>query len=209
MKLRTPLGRKFIYKLYYVTGAAYENNADIFARNTGLLKCSRRGLRTLTSTHLTHVTSNNKELGKPWRVLFFGTDDFSLPSLKMLFRELQDGGFVKQLAVVTSLKAKKNPVRDFAVAAELAAFNWPFHAVPGDFDVGLVSSFGHLISKSIIESFPLGILNVHASLLPRWRGAAPIFYAILNGDSETGVTIMQVKAHKSAALSLLQTQHQC
>jgi formyltetrahydrofolate hydrolase len=41
-----------------------------------------------------------------------------------------------------------------------------------------------------------GILNVHASLLPRWRGAAPIVYAILNGDSETGVTIMQVKPHK-------------
>jgi hypothetical protein len=40
------------------------------------------------------------------------------------------------------------------------------------------------------------MLNVHASLLPRWRGAAPIIYAILNGDSETGVTIMQVKAHK-------------
>jgi hypothetical protein len=41
-----------------------------------------------------------------------------------------------------------------------------------------------------------GILNVHASLLPRWRGAAPIIYAILNGDSETGVTIMEVKPHK-------------
>jgi hypothetical protein len=89
MKLRTPLAGKFIYKLYHVAGAAYENNVDVFARNSGLLQCSRRGLRTLTSTHLTHITSTNKELGKPpWRVLFFGTDDFSLPSLKMLFREL-------------------------------------------------------------------------------------------------------------------------
>jgi hypothetical protein len=89
MKLRTPLAGFFIYKLYHVGCAAYEYNADVFARNTDLLQCSRRTLRTLTSTHLTHVTINNTELEKPpWRVLFFGTDDFSLPSLKMLFREL-------------------------------------------------------------------------------------------------------------------------
>jgi hypothetical protein len=89
MKLRTPLGGKFKYELCHAIGAAYEKNADIFARNVGILQCSRLGLRSLTSTRLTHVTSNNTGLEKrTWRVLFFGTDDFSVPSLKMLFGEL-------------------------------------------------------------------------------------------------------------------------
>jgi methionyl-tRNA formyltransferase len=76
----------------------------------------------------------------------------------------QDGGLVKRLAVVTSLKAKKNPVRDFAVAVELCTFNWPFPAVPGNFDVGFVASFGHLIPKSIIESLPLCVYKVRFSV---------------------------------------------
>jgi hypothetical protein len=100
MKSRTRLARKFIHKLYYVTGAAYECNADACTRNTDLLQCRRRGLRTVTITQLRHLTTtttttttnnnnNDTELEKPpWRVLFFGTDNFSLPSLKMLFREL-------------------------------------------------------------------------------------------------------------------------
>jgi len=67
---------------------------------------------------------------------------------------------VKELAVVTSLKAKKNPVRDFALATELSTFNWPFSTLTGDFDVGLVSSFGHLIPQNIIESFPLCVYKV-------------------------------------------------
>lgn len=71
---------------------------------------------------------------------------------------------MKQLAVVTSFKTKKNPVRDFAVATELSTFSWPYHACPGDFDVGLVSSFGHLIPECIIESFPLCVYKVRFSL---------------------------------------------
>lgn len=71
---------------------------------------------------------------------------------------------MKQLAVVTSLKTKKNPVRDFAVETELSTFNWPCHAFPGDFDVGLVSSFGHLLPECVIESFPLCVYKVRFSL---------------------------------------------
>lgn len=71
---------------------------------------------------------------------------------------------MKQLAVVTSLKTKKNPVRDFAVETELSTFSWPCHAFPGDFDVGLVSSFGHLLPECVIESFPLCVYKVRFSL---------------------------------------------
>lgn len=148
----------------------------------------RKGFITIPNSHIIRKP--------PWRVLFFGTDDFSMPTLKMLFREVKDGRLIKKLGVVTSLKANKNPVRDFADFHELSMFGWPFYTSLGDFDIGFVASFGHLIPEHIIGGFPLGMLNVHASLLPRWRGAAPIIYAILNGDTETGVTIMQVKPHR-------------
>lgn len=83
-----------------------------------------------------------------------------------------------------------------------------------EYDLGLVVSFGHLIPEKVINQFPMylfnyfmlflllfdyncrGILNVHASLLPRWRGAAPIIYALANGDTKTGVTIMKIKPEK-------------
>lgn len=69
--------------------------------------------------------------------------------------------------------------------------------MPADkYDVGVVVSFGQLISAQSIDACAKGILNAHASLLPRLRGAAPIFRAILNEHTETGVTIMRIKADK-------------
>lgn len=59
-------------------------------------------------------------------------------------------------------------------------------------DVLVVAAYGMILPKAILEAPRLGCMNVHASLLPRWRGAAPIEYAILHGDTETGVSIMQV-----------------
>ena len=59
-------------------------------------------------------------------------------------------------------------------------------------DAAVVAAYGLILPKAILEAPRLGCLNVHASLLPRWRGAAPIQRAILNGDAETGVTIMQM-----------------
>lgn len=53
-----------------------------------------------------------------------------------------------------------------------------------------------MIPLNIINSFPLGMLNVHASLLPRWRGAAPIIYSLINGDTQTGITIMKIMPEK-------------
>ena len=58
----------------------------------------------------------------------------------------------------------------------------------------VVAAYGLLLPKSVLEAFPLGCINIHGSLLPRWRGAAPIHRAILAGDTETGVCIMQMEA---------------
>src|SRR5215213_6318124 len=59
-------------------------------------------------------------------------------------------------------------------------------------DVAVVVAYGLILPKPILEAVPLGCFNIHASLLPRWRGAAPINRAIIAGDTESGVTIMQM-----------------
>src|ERR1700722_15014176 len=59
-------------------------------------------------------------------------------------------------------------------------------------DAAVVVAFGLILPKPILEAFPLGCFNLHASLLPRWRGAAPVHRAIMAGDSETGVMVMKM-----------------
>src|SRR4029453_15360666 len=61
-----------------------------------------------------------------------------------------------------------------------------------DLDAAVVVSYGHILPKAFLEAPVLGCINIHGSLLPRWRGAAPIHRAILSGDAETGVTIMRM-----------------
>ncbi len=76
-------------------------------------------------------------------------------------------------------------LRDAAAQAEFAAFSA---------DIAVVAAYGLLLPQPILDTPSRGCLNIHASLLPRWRGAAPIQRAILAGDAETGVTIMQMAA---------------
>ncbi|XP_028257568.1 methionyl-tRNA formyltransferase, mitochondrial [Parambassis ranga] len=131
----------------------------------------------------------------PWRVLFFGSDQFALESLKMLAssRSSRDG-VVDTLEVVTL--SGDIPVKRFAQQNQLPLHSWPPDTVDGQFDVGVVVSFGCLLPERLISKFPYGVLNVHPSLLPRWRGPAPIFHTILHGDTVTGVTVMQIRPHR-------------
>ncbi|GJQ86677.1 hypothetical protein Trydic_g7857 [Trypoxylus dichotomus] len=126
---------------------------------------------------LRHYATQVDKLQPPWNILFFGTDSFSLASLKVLNYKY------KQKSIIVSR---------FANDENLKMHSWPISTVKG-FHIGLVVSFGYLIPRTVIGCFPLGMLNVHASLLPRWRGAAPIIHAIANGDSKTGITIMTIK----------------
>ena len=59
-------------------------------------------------------------------------------------------------------------------------------------DLGVVAAYGRLLPDALLQIPPLGMINVHASLLPRWRGAAPVHRAVIAGDDETGITIMRV-----------------
>ena len=136
-----------------------------------------------------------------WRVLFFGTDEFALETLKVLHNEMRaggggGGGCVSDLEVVCARMRTLVPaVARYTAAQHLPLHPWPPENLqPGRFDVGVVASFGHLIPGRVIDAFPHGMLNVHGSLLPRLRGAAPIIHAIREGMTETGLTVMKIKA---------------
>lgn len=129
--------------------------------------------------------------------MFFGTDEFALECLKTLnkYSSKTQEEVVGRLEVVSlpSLLPKGLPVANYASAEGIPFREWPDIGPCDQFDVGVVASFGRLLSEDLILKFPFGILNVHPSLLPRWRGPAPLIHTVLNGDKTTGVTIMQIR----------------
>lgn len=138
------------------------------------------------------------------RVIFMGTPEFSVPVLEALHARHQvvsvysqpprPAGRGKQLrlspvharaeALGLCVRTPRN-LRDPAEQVALAAFGA---------DVAVVVAYGLILPQPVLDAPRFGCLNIHASLLPRWRGAAPIQRAIMAGDSETGVCIMQMEA---------------
>jgi methionyl-tRNA formyltransferase len=139
------------------------------------------------------------------RVVFLGTPEFAVPSLDAL---VTSGHSV--LAAFTQPDRPKgrgqqlaeSPVKQAALRLGIPVFQPERVRRPESFeqlrsfqtDLMIVVGYGQIIPQSIIDLPPFGILNVHASLLPKYRGAAPIQWAIANGETTTGVTIMQVDA---------------
>ena len=136
------------------------------------------------------------------RVVFMGSPDFSLTSLRLLAQHYQVVGVVTQpdRASGRGRELKAPPVK--ILAQEL---NIPFmqpqklrdpeamqQLREWNPDLIVVAAFGQILKKDILEMPRYGCINIHASLLPRWRGAAPINAAVLAGDEETGVTIMKM-----------------
>ncbi len=151
------------------------------------------------------------------RIIFAGTPEFAVPTLQMLIDSPH------QLAAVYTQpdrpagrgrKLKPGPVKQLALAAgipvcqpdtlkseeqlqKLAAY---------DADLMVVIAYGMILSQQALDIPRFGCINVHASLLPRWRGAAPIQRAIMAGDTKTGVTIMQMVRKLDAGDILHQEQ---
>lgn len=139
------------------------------------------------------------------RVVFLGTPEFAIPSL----RALTSGGH-EVLAVFTQPdrpKGRGNQVAESPVKVAAKTLGIPVYQPerirrPDSVEqlrqlraeMMVVVGYGQIIPQAIIDLPRHGILNVHASLLPKYRGAAPIQWAIANGESETGVTIMQIDA---------------
>ena len=144
-----------------------------------------------------HISSENS--GK-LKIMFFGTDDFAVKSLARLHQECEEGGCVSDLELTClPMRTLVTAVAKFGWANNLKIHTWPpdIELIKQQhFDLGVVASFGKLVPRNIIQSFPLGMINVHGSLLPKYRGAAPVIHAIKNGDKKTGITIMRVRPHK-------------
>ncbi len=136
------------------------------------------------------------------RIVFMGTPDFAVPTLQALCREHEVVCVYCQAPKEAGRgqKVVKSPVQVFAEAKGIEV-RTPKSLRPAEeqekfaalnADISVVAAYGLILPKAVIEAFPHGCLNVHGSLLPRWRGAAPIQRAIEAGDAKTGITIMQV-----------------
>ncbi len=139
------------------------------------------------------------------RIAFMGTPPFAVPTLAALHaagheivavytqppRPAQRGKKLQQSAVHLWAEAHGLPVRT-PKSLRTEEAQGEFAAL--DLDVAVVAAYGLILPQAILESPREGCLNVHGSILPRWRGAAPVQRAILAGDTETGVTIMQMDA---------------
>ncbi len=151
----------------------------------------------------------------PWRLVFFGTPQFAVPSLQALL----DAG-EEVAAVVTQpdrprgrgRKLSPSPVKELAAAKGLPVYQ-PTRLRDRDFlerladlapELLVVAAYGRLLPAPLLALPQSGCLNVHASLLPRYRGAAPVNWALINGDHETGVTIMWMVEELDAGPIFLQ-----
>jgi methionyl-tRNA formyltransferase len=139
------------------------------------------------------------------RIIFMGTPDFAVPSLKRLIADHEVMGVVTQPDRPVGRKQvlQPPPVKQVALENNIPVFQPeklrrreaidPLKAM-GTPDVYIVAAFGQILPQDVLDIPPHGSINVHASLLPRWRGASPIQTAIRAGDDETGVTLMQMDA---------------
>lgn len=137
------------------------------------------------------------------KILFFGTEDYSLGTLKALV----EAGFTTA-GVVTKPDAPRGrgqkltapPVKTFALEHDIPVWQpSKLNDIAHDIEAlqpvaGVLVAYGKIIPQNIIDLFTPGIINLHPSLLPRWRGPSPIEAAIYHLDTETGVTIMQLEA---------------
>ncbi len=138
------------------------------------------------------------------RIVFMGTPDFAVGSLQALC----ESGKHEIVGVVTQPDRPKGrgnkmlmtPVKEYALEQGLTVYQ-PQKVKTPEFvqtlrelqpELIVVAAFGQFLSREILELPPHGCINVHASLLPKYRGAAPIQYAIIKGENESGVTIMQM-----------------
>ncbi len=131
------------------------------------------------------------------KIVFFGTPHFALPALKqlVLHHEVVCVYTKEPKEANRGKKIQKSPIHIFAEENGIEirhpkslrqVFDYP------KADAGVVCAYGLILPKHTLEAFPKGCINIHGSVLPRWRGAAPIARAIEAGDKTTGITIMQM-----------------
>ena len=154
-------------------------------------------------------------LSRPLRLVFMGTPEFAVPALQALL-ESEDTvvGVVCQpdKPAGRRLDLHAPPVKDCARAYAVPVFQPPKIRTPEALehlhgwrpDLIVVAAYGKIIPKTMLDLPPCGCINIHASLLPKYRGAAPMQWAIARGETHSGITIMQVSEELDAGDILLQ-----
>ena len=136
------------------------------------------------------------------KIVFMGSPDYAVPTLKMLHEKFNLAAVITQpdQPVGRGKKIQAPPIKTAALEMGLPVHQPEkvrgpeFMALLEDLapDVIIVAAYGKILREDVLNYPPFGCLNVHASLLPRWRGASPIQNAILHGDKKSGVTIMRM-----------------
>ncbi|HSL48861.1 MAG TPA: methionyl-tRNA formyltransferase [Candidatus Deferrimicrobiaceae bacterium] len=136
------------------------------------------------------------------RVLFYGTPAFALPTLEALLAHHQVVAVITQpdRPAGRGRAVTPSPVKRRALLATVPVLQpsrlrdpgWPEHLAEYRADVAVVAAFGQILPKGVLDVPTRGSINVHASVLPRYRGAAPIAWAIMRGETETGITTFQM-----------------
>lgn len=137
-------------------------------------------------------------------IVFMGSPDFAVPTLKGLFNQYNIKGVVTQpdKPAGRGKVLRPSPIKFLALSLGIPVIQPQKLSLPEAMDQLLawrpdlivVTAFGQILRQAVLDLPPEGCINVHASLLPRWRGAAPIQAAMINGDQTTGVTIMRMDA---------------
>jgi methionyl-tRNA formyltransferase len=152
-------------------------------------------------------------VGAPLRIVYFGTPAFAVPSLRALLASRHTVAAVvsqPDRPVGRGQRVRPTPTAEVAAAANVPVLQ-PASIRTEEFlstlsaltpDLGVVAAYGRILPAPLLELPRLGLINVHASLLPRWRGAAPVHRAVMAGDTETGVTIMRVVPELDAGATL-------
>lgn len=134
------------------------------------------------------------------KIIFFGTPDFVLPVLEILYKEIhldKSDDLIEAVVTQEPKIAGRDKRREFS-----AVDNWAhkkeipiiynLNEIPDNVDLGIVAAYGKIIPQSVINKFTQGILNIHPSLLPKYRGASPIQSQIAANETQTGVTIIKM-----------------
>ena len=137
-------------------------------------------------------------------IVFMGTSEFSVPTLHTLIKNKFNVSKVYTQPPKKSKRGQKvnpSPIEEFCKKNKISFSNSPNLNSEEELkifkklspDIVVVVAYGQIIPKSFLDVVNFGFINIHASLLPKWRGAAPIQRAIMNGDKKIGVSIMKIK----------------
>lgn len=137
------------------------------------------------------------------KVIFLGTPDFAVPTLQSLIENHEVVGVVTQIDKPQGRSKTPvfSPVKKLAIKNNIPVYQYRRIRKEGvedlrnlNADVMVTCAYGQILSQEILDITPIGVINVHGSLLPKYRGAAPIQWSIINGDTTTGITILRSEA---------------